>query len=198
MASTQLQVTGADLRPIIVSGPSGVGKGTLIQRLIDSNPGKFSEVVSHTTRGPRPGEIEGVAYHFVSSAKFSSIIAEGGFIEHTIFSGHHYGTSKEAIARQNGPNSVILLDIDIEGVKAIQKSQSLDARYVFIKPPSFEVLESRLRARGTDGEIKIQERLARARTEVEYAETSGVYDKIIINDDLDTAYERLKAFAYGH
>ncbi|KAF5675630.1 cytochrome P450 monooxygenase [Fusarium heterosporum] len=143
--------------------------------------------------GIGPGE----DYHFVSLPEFSRIVAEGGFIEHTIFSGDHHGTSKEAIPRQNGPDSVILLDIEIEGVKAIHKSQSLDARYVFIKPPSFEALETRLRARGTEGEIKIQERLARARTELEYAKTSGVYDKIIISDDLDVAYESLKAFAHG-
>ncbi|CAG7557365.1 unnamed protein product [Fusarium equiseti] len=186
-----------DLRPIIISGPSGVGKGTLIQMLIDSNPDQFSATVSHTTRKPRPGEKDGIAYHFVSPAIFSEMIATGRFIEHTLFSGNHYGTSKDTVARQKLQRSTALLDIDVEGVKTIVESGSLDTRCVFIKPPSPKTLEDRLRGRETETEESIQQRLARAKDELQYAETSEVYDIVITNDDLGKAYEELEAFAFG-
>lgn len=184
-----------DLRPIIISGPSGVGKGTLMQMLIDSNPGQFSTTVSHTTRKPRPGEKEGISYHFVSPVVFSEMITKGRFIEHTLFSGNHYGTSKDTIARQKLQGSTALLDIDVEGVKTIVESGSLDARCVFIKPPSLKTLEERLRSRETETKESIQRRLARAEHELQYAETSGVYDILITNDDLGRAYEELEAFS---
>lgn len=189
--------SSSDLRPIIISGPSGVGKGTLMQMLIDSNPGQFSATVSHTTRKPRPGEKEGVAYHFVSPAVFSEMIARGRFIEHTLFSGNYYGTSKDTVACQKLQGSTALLDIDVEGFKTIVESGSLDTRCVFIKPPSLKTLEDRLRGRETETEESIQKRLARAKDELQYAETSGVYDIVITNDDLGKAYEELEAFAFG-
>ena len=184
-----------DLRPIIISGPSGVGKGTLMQMLIDSNPGQFSATVSHTTRKPRRGEKEGIAYYFVSPVVFSEMITKGCFIEHTLFSGNHYGTSKDTVARQKLQGSTALLDIDVEGVKTIVESGSLDARRVFIQPPSLNTLEERLRGRETETEESIQRRLARAKHELQYAETCGVYDILITNDDLGKAYEELEAFA---
>jgi len=109
--------------------------------LIDSNPGQFSATVSHTARKPRPGEKEGVAYHFVSPAVFSEMIARGRFIEHTLFSGNYYGTTKDTIACQKLKRSIALLDIDVEGVKTIVESGSLNTRCVFIKPPSLKTRE---------------------------------------------------------
>ncbi|KAL4727924.1 hypothetical protein ACLX1H_004623 [Fusarium chlamydosporum] len=188
-----------ELRPIIISGPSGVGKGTLMQMLIDAHPGKFSATVSHTTCKPRPGEKEGIAYHFVSPAIFSEMVAKDCFIEHTFFSGNHYGTSKDTIAHQRRAGSTPLLDIDVEGVKAIVESGGFDAQCVFIRPPRFKSLEDRLRGRGTETEANIQKRLARARLELQYAETSRVYDIVIINDNIGKAYKELEAFAFeGH
>ncbi|KAF4948954.1 hypothetical protein FGADI_9238 [Fusarium gaditjirri] len=183
-----------DTRPIVVSGPSGVGKGTLIQRLMGDHPSIFSLAVSHTTRKPRPGESEGVAYFFCSAIEFQAMIRQNGFLEHTCFSGNYYGTSKQAIARLRTEGLTPILDIEMEGVKTIQSS-GLEARYVFVKPPSLEILENRLRSRGTEDETSISKRLSQAQLELEFAGT-GAHDIIIVNDDLDKAYRQLEDFAF--
>ncbi|BCS23765.1 guanylate kinase [Aspergillus puulaauensis] len=185
-----------DRRPIVISGPSGVGKGTLIQKLFDNHPGTFGFTVSHTTRKPRPGELDGTAYFFVSPSQFSALCEQGALVEHAYFSGNYYGTSKRTIHEQTAKGLVVVLDIEMEGVKQIKADPSIDARYVFIRAPSFEVLEDRLRARGTEGEEDLQRRLARARVELEYAE-EGVYDKVIVNGDVETAYGELEMFVFG-
>ncbi|KAF1956152.1 guanylate kinase [Byssothecium circinans] len=184
-----------DRRPIIISGPSGVGKGTLCQKLFDTHPNTFTLSVSHTTRKSRPGEIEGVTYFFVSPSTFSSLISQDAFVEYTTFSGNYYGTSKQTIADETKKGSVVVLDIEMEGVKRMKES-GISARYVFIKPPSLEMLEARLRSRSTESEEDIQNRLAQARVELEYADTPGVHDKIIVNDDLEKAYAELEEFVY--
>ena len=188
-------------RPIVISGPSGVGKGTLCQRLLAAHPETFAMAVSHTTRKPRPGEVEGSAYYFVSREKFESLITEGTFIEFAEFNGNFYGTSKQTVIDQTARGSVVLLDIEMEGVKQLKKEQSkagsqINPRFVFVKPPRFEALEERLRGRGTEDEGSIQTRLARATSELAYAET-GVHDKIIINDDLDKAFQDLEDFVFN-
>ncbi|KAF5546594.1 guanylate kinase [Fusarium mexicanum] len=183
-----------DTRPIIISGPSGVGKGTLIQRLKDNHPTIFSSAVSHTTRQPRPGEVEGVAYFFRSPPEMYRMIMQKEFVEHTYFSGNYYGTSKNAMAKLMKEGLAPILDIEMEGVKKIQASE-LVARYVFLKPPSLETLEVRLRARGTEDEASIAQRLAQAKLELEFAET-GVHDIIIVNDDIDEAYQQLEDFVF--
>jgi guanylate kinase len=185
-----------DRRPIVISGPSGVGKGTLSQKLFDAHPDTFALTVSHTTRKPRAGEVEGVTYFFVPPSAFSSLVSQNAFVEYAFFSGHYYGTSKQTIADQTAKGLVVVLDIEIQGVKQMKANPSIDARYVFIKPPSFETLEARLRSRGTENEEDIQKRLAQAKVELEYADTQGVSDKIIVNDDLEKAYEELDEFAY--
>lgn len=119
-------------------------------------------------------------------------------MEYALFNGHYYGTSKAAIATQTAKGRVVVLDIEMQGVQQIKENRRLDARYVFIKPPSLHTLETRLRNRGTENEVNIRERVTQARVEVEYAETeAGVYDKTIVNDDLDTAYKELEEFVYG-
>jgi guanylate kinase len=185
-----------DRRPIVISGPSGVGKGTLCQMLLDAHPKTFATTVSHTTRKPRPGEIEDVTYFYVTSTQFSSLISQNAFVEHTFFGGNYYGTSKQTIIDQMAKGLVVVLDIEIDGVKQMKSLSTIDARYVFIKPPSFETLEERLRNRGTESEKSIEDRLARARVELEYAETKGAFDVIIVNDDLKSAYEELSEFIY--
>ncbi|KAI0201265.1 guanylate kinase [Astrocystis sublimbata] len=182
--------------PVVISGPSGVGKGTLIQKLIDAHPGVFATTVSHTTRAPRPGEVDGLSYHFVSVREFELLISQDAFVEHTTFSGHYYGTSKHTIAEQTAKGLVVLLDIEMQGVKQIKTRTAFEARYVFVKPPSIEVLEARLRGRGTESEESVQTRLSRAQAELEFAETPGVHDVIITNDEIEGAFERLGQYIF--
>ncbi|KAI1184462.1 guanylate kinase [Nemania serpens] len=195
-ASTMAPTLPPDRRPLVISGPSGVGKGTLIRRLFDSHPDAFTLSVSHTTRGPRPGEAHGVDYFYVQMAEFEDLVAADGFVEHAQFGSNRYGTSKATIEEQTAKGKVVVLDIEMEGVKQIRKS-SIDARFVFVKPPSFEALENRLRSRGTEDEASITKRLNQAKKELEYADTPGVHDIIIVNDDLDTAYKQLEDYVYN-
>ncbi|KAI1090121.1 guanylate kinase [Rostrohypoxylon terebratum] len=184
-----------DRRPVVISGPSGVGKGTLFKRLFDSHPDCFALSVSHTTRSPRAGEAHGVDYYFVSRDEFEALVKADGFVEHATFGSNRYGTSKQTIADQTAKGRVVVLDIEMEGVKQIKKS-GIKARFAFIKPPSFQELEKRLRGRGTETEESIYKRLERAKDELEYANTPGVHDIIIVNDDLDRAYKELEGFVY--
>lgn len=153
--------------------------------------------VSHTTRKPRVGEVEGKSYFFVTPSTFGNLISQGAFVEHATFSGNHYGTSKKTIADKMAKGLVVVLDIEMHGVKQMKANSSIDARYVFIKPPSFEALESRLRERGTEKDEDIQKRLVQAKAELEYADTQSVHDKIIVNDDFDKAFKELDELVYA-
>ncbi|KAK7948727.1 uncharacterized protein PG986_009613 [Apiospora aurea] len=184
-----------DRRPLVISGPSGVGKGTLYNRMFEAHPDSFTLSVSHTTRSPRAGEEHGTHYFFVPMEEFEELIAKDGFVEHAKFGSNRYGTSKKTIEEQTAKGRVVVLDIEMEGVKQI-KASGIDARYVFIKPPSFEALEQRLRGRGTETEEAVSKRLAQAKVELEYADTPGVHDIIIVNDDLDKAYKELEDYVY--
>ncbi|CAZ83325.1 unnamed protein product [Tuber melanosporum] len=181
------------LPPIVLSAPSGTGKSTLLTRLFASHPETFGFSVSHTTRKPRSGEVEGVEYHFVTPETFESLIERDAFIEHTRFSGNYYGTSVEAVRAVAERGRVCVLDIEMEGVKQVKRTD-LGAKFVFLKPPSLEVLRSRLEGRGTETEESLGKRLERARVELEFAEVPGVHDKVIVNDDLDKAYEELEGY----
>ena len=163
-------------------------------KLCEMHPETFGSTVSHTTRKPRTGEAEGTHYYYVSDAEFCALISQEAFAEFTVFSGDYYGTSKQTIADQTAKGLVVLLDIEMEGVKQMKRNPDIDARYVFIKPPSFEALEARLRRRGTEKEGSIQKRLARARAEIEYSDMPGVHDIIIVNDDLERAFRELDEF----
>ena len=190
----------SDRRPIVISGPSGVGKGTLCRRLLDKYPDVFATTVSHTTRAPRPGEVEGSSYFFVSREMFEALITEDAFIEHTEFNGNLYGTSKQTVIDQTAKGSVVLLDIELEGVKQLREQQSkpgsqVNPRFVFLRPPNSEVLEARLRGRGTEDEASVQRRLVHAKAELEFAEAGG-HDKIVTNDDLERAFQGLEEFIF--
>lgn len=196
MALTSFTAPPPDRRPIVISGPSGVGKGTLRQKLFDAYPDTFALTVSHTTRKPRPGEVDGVDYFFTTPSTFTSLISQDAFVEHARFGDNHYGTSKQTIADQTAKGRVVVLEVEMEGVKQMRASSSIDARYVFIKPPALETLEARLKGRSTENAGDIQKRLAQAKVELEFADTPGVHDKIIVNDDLDKAFEELHKFVY--
>ncbi|KAG8355208.1 hypothetical protein FVEN_g6980 [Fusarium venenatum] len=184
----------SDRRPIVISGPSGVGKGTLINMLFNRHPDQFTLSVSHTTRNPREGESDGVHYHFVTKDAFRDLIAKDGFVEHAQFGSNLYGTSKATIEEQTAKGKVVVLDIEMEGVKQV-KASTIDARYVFVSPPDTEELEKRLRGRGTETEESIQQRLTRAQDELAWAR-SAEFDKILVNDDLEKTYQELDAFVY--
>ncbi|XP_014250479.1 guanylate kinase-like isoform X2 [Cimex lectularius] len=178
---------------LVVCGPSGSGKSTLIQRLFKEYPDKFGFSVSHTTRKPRPGEIDGLHYYFTTKEQIEEGIRHGKFLETASFSGNTYGTSIDSVQKVCDEGKVCILDIETEGVKQV-KQKDLDVILVFIKPPSLEVLEERLKARGTETEESLKRRLNVAKGEIEYGESEGNFHTIIINNELEEAYNTFKSF----
>ncbi|KAF1782949.1 P-loop containing nucleoside triphosphate hydrolase [Phytophthora cactorum] len=182
----------ADLEPIVIAGPSGVGKGTLINLLLEKFPNTFGFSVSHTTRGPREGEVDGVAYHFTDKDKVLKEIEAGLFLEHAEVHGNVYGTSKRAVQDVQEKGKICILDIDIQGVQQVKKS-GIRTKYLFIAPPSMEELEKRLRGRATETEDKIQLRVKNAAGELAYGQEPGVFDSILVNKVVDDSFRELVA-----
>jgi guanylate kinase len=164
-----------------------VGKGTLIKRLLERDPG-LQLAVSATTRGPRDSEVNGVDYHFLSGEDFDRRVARGEFLEHAEYAGNRYGTLKSELER---PAQGIVLEIDVQGARQVRERLP-DAKLVFIEPPSFEDLERRLAVRASDQPAQIERRLAAARSELSAA---GEFDHRIVNDDLDRAVDELARVA---
>lgn len=162
----------------VISGPAGSGKGTVISTLMEKNP-KFRYSVSATSREPRPGEINGVNYTFVTKEEFSEMITEGKFLEHAEYVGDYYGTPVDYIKENVDQGYNIILEIDLQGALQI-KSKFREAVLIMLIPPSFKALEERLRGRGTESEDKILQRLARAKEEVGFFDS---YDYVVINED---------------
>nr|KAJ0185638.1 hypothetical protein LSAT_V11C900466440 [Lactuca sativa] len=189
-------VIGDAERPIVISGPSGVGKGTLINMLMKEFPSMFGFSVSHTTRDPREKEENGVHYHFTNRSVMEEEIKAGKFLEFAAVHGNLYGTSVEAVEVVADAGKRCILDIDVQGARSVRAS-SLEAIFVFICPPSFEELEKRLRERGTETEEQIQKRLRNAKAELEQGKSSGLFDHVLVNDDLEACYERLKKSSHG-
>lgn len=173
---------------LVISGPSGTGKGTLAARLLDEDP-TFVFSVSVTTRARRENEIEDVHYHFISDAEYDKLLDEDAFIEHASVHGHRYGTLKSEVysRMENGQN--VLLDIDPQGARAVMAKEP-DCVSVFILPPSYHELKVRLHTRNTEKEEEIQRRLNNARGEIEQI---GRYRYLVVNDDLELAFEQLAA-----
>ncbi|EOD47931.1 Guanylate kinase [Neofusicoccum parvum] len=192
-----------DTRPVIISGPSGAGKSTILKRLFAEFPDRFGFSVSHTTRTPRQGEQDGREYHFTDHPTFEGMIARDAFVENAIFGGNRYGTSFAAVADVAAQGRVCILDIELEGVKQVDRLAAegklpfARPKFLFLAPPSVEVLEKRLRGRGTDTEEAIQKRLQQARVEMEFAESGAIHEKVVVNDDLDKAYKEVKDFVVG-
>ncbi|KAJ2345364.1 guanylate kinase [Coemansia sp. RSA 2618] len=187
--------TSATKRPIVVFGPSGTGKSTLLKRLFADHPAEFGFSVSNTTRSPRAGEVNGKDYHFLTRDEFLAAVDRKEFIEHAEFSGNMYGTTVRAVKDVADAGKTCILDIDVQGVKSV-KDTDLGARFIFVAPPSEEELEKRLRSRGTDDESSILKRLQAAKSELEYGNQPGSCDIKVVNDNLDNAYQTLVNFIF--
>jgi guanylate kinase len=199
------------LDPLIVCGPSGVGKGTIIQTFMEEYRGRqdFGFTVSHTSRAARVGEENGVHYHFTSITSMHELIRQGHFVEHAIVHDNVYGTSWASMQAVQDNGFRCLLDIDTQGVQRIKAMQDeatkatslteslndpqqqlpylLQPKYVFIAPPSIETLRKRLLGRATESEESLQRRVGNAAQEVAYGLTAGIFDAVVYNDDLEQA-----------
>lgn len=172
----------------IVSAPSGAGKTSLVKALLKADPA-IHVSVSYTTRPPRPGESEGRDYHFVNRERFEIMLSEGEFLEHAEVYGNFYGTSKGTISRDLNAGRDVLLEIDWQGAEQVRRHFP-DAASIFILPPSFAALRTRLAGRGQDSDEVIERRLAAAAHDVAHADA---FDYIIVNDDFDHALQDLVA-----
>jgi len=176
----------------VISSPSGGGKGTLIRRLLDAVPG-VSYSVSWTTRPPRPGEIDGVNYHFVSAEEFERMRAGGGFLEWAVVHGHLYGTARSVVEQDLNEGHDIILEIDVQGAATVRATMS-PVVSVFILPPSFEVLRARLAARMTERPEELELRLRNARGEVEQYRH---FDYLVLNDEVERAAAQLASVVHA-
>ncbi|PNH10311.1 Dehydrogenase/reductase SDR family member 11 [Tetrabaena socialis] len=176
---------------LVLVGPSGVGKGTLAKALLQAGD-HYGFSVSHTTRPPRPNEQHGVHYYFTSKEQFAKEVGEGKFLEYAEVHGNLYGTSLAAVRNVLEGGKVCVLDIDVQGARSMRKA-GLKAIFAFIAPPSLEDLANRLAGRGTDSIEQITRRLNNAKLEIESINEKGLYDYLLINDDLEEAVKRLRA-----
>ncbi|HBO61302.1 guanylate kinase [Olsenella sp. An188] len=174
-------------RTFVVSGPSGVGKGTLVAMLRERLD-CLGLTVSATTREPRPGEVEGTSYYFMDDDEFDRLVEGGEFLEWAWVHGHRYGTLRREVERVTGRGLSVILEIDVQGGLNVRRADP-EAVLVFIEPPSAEELERRLRGRGTEDEASIERRLSGAREEMGKA---SLYDVRIVNDDLERACAELQ------
>ncbi len=179
----------------ILAAPSGAGKSSLIKALLEKHKdtnlhnNAMQASVSHTTRAPRPGEVDGVHYHFVSKAEFEQLISEDAFFEYAEVFGNYYGTSRPVIEKTLQQGIDVFLDIDWQGARQV-KAQIPDTATIFVAPPSREELERRLRSRGQDSDEVIAGRMQQAVAEISHYHE---FDYIVVNDDFDAALNELDA-----
>ena len=179
-------------RLFVITGPSGVGKGTLIHRLLEQMP-ELELSVSATTRPPRPGERDGVDYHFQSEEEFDRLAGEERLLEHAIYSGNRYGTPRSEVEPRLAAGRSVVLEIEVQGARQIREAMP-EAVQVFIAPPSPEALRERLEGRGTDSKEAIERRLAAAEEELAARSEFGY---VIVNDDLEGATDELVGLVGG-
>lgn len=173
---------------IIFSAPSGAGKSTIVQHLLNLHP-EFEFSVSAASRKPRGGEVDGRDYYFITADKFRELIAQDAFVEHEeVYTDHYYGTLKSEVRRIWEKGHVIIFDVDVKGAANLKKYFGGAALSILIIPPSMEILEQRLRGRGTDSEEDILLRLAKARSEIDFAH--GKADAEIVNDVLSETFKK--------
>ena len=182
-------MTSASSQPrlMVLSGPSGVGKGTLVTLLRQRHPDLWLSV-SATTRSPRPGEQQGVHYFFHSQESFQALVAAGGLLEWASFAGNIYGTPRQPVEQQLAAGVPVLLEIELEGARQVRRSWP-EAFQIFLRPPSLAELERRIRGRGTDSEEAIQRRLQRAALELE---AEAEFDAVVENGELEQALAQLE------
>ena len=171
----------------LITGPSGVGKGTLVNQLLERHSSIWLSV-SATTRAPRQGEQDGINYYFQSPARFEALVAKGGFLEWAEFAGNRYGTPRQPVEQRMAEGRPVLLEIELEGARQVRSSFP-EGFQIFLAPPSFEELERRIRGRGTDPEEAIQRRLMRAKEELR---AQGEFDSVVINDDFESALKQVE------
>ena len=171
----------------VITGPSGVGKGTLIRGLRQRIP-QLELSVSATTRPPRPGERDGIDYHFLSDAEFDRLLREGAFVEHATYSGNRYGTLRSELEQRLDRGVPVVLEIEVQGARQV-KERMPDAQTVFIAPPSEEALRARLIGRGTDAAAEVEERM---RTAVRELSSRAEFGQVVVNHPLEEATARLE------
>jgi guanylate kinase len=173
-------------RVFVITGPSGVGKGTLIRGLRERLP-ELELSVSATTRAPRPGERHGIDYHFLAPDEFERRVAAGEFVEHATYSGNRYGTLRSELDRRIGAGAPVVLEIEVQGARQVREAMP-DAVQVFIAPPSRDALRARLIGRGTDSSDQVEQRLRTADRELEAQPEFG---HVVVNDRLEDATDAL-------
>lgn len=178
---------------IVVAGPSGVGKGTVVKRLLERDPLRLVASVSATTRAPRPGETDGVDYLFVSDETFDRMIADRELLEWARIVGHRSGTPARFVEERLADGNDVVLEIDVEGARQV-RSRVPGAVLVFLAPPSFDELERRLRGRATEAEEDVAQRLEVARDELD---SRDEFDHVVVNDDVDRATDVVAAIIEG-
>lgn len=179
-----------EFEPLVICGPSGVGKGTIINLLLEKYQNYFGFSISNTSRAPRNGEIDGVHYYFSTSEDMLKGINNNEYIEHATVHNNLYGTTCNAVYNVQRQHKICILDIDIQGAQSVKKS-NLKCKYLFITPKNIEVLEERLRKRNTETEEKIKIRLHNAINEIEFGTTNNNFDAVIINDVLEDTLKQV-------
>jgi guanylate kinase len=176
----------------VITGPSGVGKGTLIEQVLERVP-ELELSISATTRGPRPGEVDGREYYFLSPEEFRRRIEAADFLEHASYSGNYYGTLREEVERRLAEGRSVVLEIEVQGARQVRDAMP-EAVQIFIAPPDEGVLRERLEGRGTDSPEAIEQRLRTA--EVELAARSE-FPHVVVNDEVQRAASELEALVRG-
>jgi guanylate kinase len=179
-------------RVFVITGPSGVGKGTLIRGLLERVP-QLGLSVSATTRAPRPGETQGVDYHFLSPEEFDRRVADGEFVEHATYSGRRYGTLRSELEGRLRRGEPVVLEIEVQGARQVRETMP-EALQVFISPPSREALRTRLVGRGTDPPEQVDARLRTAEGELE---AQSEFGRVVVNDRLEDALRELVDIVEG-
>ena len=191
LSSETVAASPAPGQLIVFTGPSGVGKGTLLRQLLKRHP-DIQLSISATTRSPRLGEEHGKHYYFVSRSEFENLVRQGQLLEWAEFAGNFYGTPRQPLEVMIARGTVVILEIELEGARQIRNTLP-KARQIFVLPPSVDALETRIRQRGQDSETAIAKRLARAKIEIEAA---NEFDIQIVNDELERAVTELEQIVF--